>query len=94
MEVEGGGKACVGGQRCLGKSWGDDRVWQGTPALGQDGFYVDLSSEVKAWQRQEEETEQVEGEDLAIFFPSIPQATSLTTNLSLKPLGCHGNRME
>lgn len=69
-------------------------MWQGTPALGQGGFYVAHSSEVMAWQRQEEETEQVEGEDLAIFFPSIPQATSLTTNLSLKPLGCHGNRME
>lgn len=79
-------------KRHLGKGWGDDRMWQGTPALGQGGFYVAPSLEVKAWQRQEEETEQVEGEDLAIFFPASPRPllspqTSVSSHLVVMETG-------
>lgn len=81
---------CVGGQKGAWERAGEmTECGRELQLWGRDGFYVTPGSEGKAWQRQEEETEQVE-----LFFPSIPQATSLTTNLSLKPLGCHGNRME
>lgn len=75
MEVEGGGTVCVGGQK-VPPAW--ERAGEMTECgrelqlWGRSGFYVTPSSVVKAWQRQEEETEQVEGEDLAIFSQHPP----------------------
>lgn len=59
---------------------------------GRGGFYVAPNLEVKAWQRQEEETEQVEGEDLAIFFPASPRPllspqTSVSSHLVVMETG-------
>lgn len=73
MEVEGGGTVCVGGQKA--PAW--ERAGEMTECgrelqLWGRGGFTSPSLEVKAWQRQEEETEQVEGEDLAIFSQHPP----------------------
>ena len=84
-----------GAQRSLGESrlaglaegcWGTSR-----PGKQSLYFYSGLGGEGRAERKRR-------GASLrrrtSLIFPSIPQATSLTTNLSLKPLGCHGNRTE
>lgn len=68
---------------------GREQGWVGW-ARGAEGPQTPWLSRKGRAQRQ---TEQCEGRTWLIF-PSIPQATLLTTNLSLKPLGCHGNRLE
>lgn len=56
------GEQCVWeATRSPGTGWGDDRQIQGTPASSGTAVLLVTSSQVKAWQRRGDETEQVEG---------------------------------
>jgi len=94
--MEAGGSRVWGAQSSLGESrpaGQAERCW-GTSCPGKQSlyFYSGLGGEGRA-ERKRRGGAGLRGRT-SLIFPSIPQATSLTTNLSLKPLGCHGNRTE